>query len=482
MLVTKEEIQSYLESELFDVFHGYKPQKTDQHYVLTAFDPAKTEGQQGDQNEAEQATGESQEQPEATQKQKAQIPAHVLNAKVKAENNVQASSGVADQVQPKPDSQPVLNNVQGNSATVTAQSSQSPTSQEPQNTLLTPREPLAQQEGSHAGDLTATLGADGSLKINGEASNASQEKADDKKQQEKVAAGTTVVTKRKPPKVSSETGASITVPVNVEQAVQKEESNPKPQPVQPKPSGKAGTLSQATKMAQPAAKPLTPLSTNSEKDESSKDSAQPVVENEPTSLAETKDAMASDASESASVEPQAITTVDEKQQPQDDSMEKKDNQPEKENTGFSLESLSQNAAISKAMLGASKESALLRAEVEKMTIKPLQLHYLKNGANYALDFKDENTLRSIRTMIIGGDGSISIGFSGGEGMSAYPTTSDISTEELIKQGVQWSYEPINIEKLVMGLLPFCADISKVNLFGFEFAQLTFKTIILKKLP
>lgn len=480
MPVTKEEIQSYLESELFDVFHGYKPQKTDQHYVLTAFDPAKAEGQQGDQNKAEQTTGESQEQPKVTQKQETQIPAHVLNAKAKEDNNAQeTASGSASVAQAQP-KQSTPDNMQGNVSALAAP--QSPTSQEPQNSLLTPREPLAQQEGSPAGDLTATLGADGSLKINGEASNASQEKADDKKQQEKVAAGTTVVTKRKPPKVSSENGASITVPVNAEQVTQKEDTTQKIQPVQPKPSEKVSTLSQATKMAQPVAKPLTPLSTNSEKDESSKDSAQPVVKNEPTSLAETKNAVASDASESASAEPQAITAVDEKQQPQDDSMEKTNTQSEKENRGFSLESLSQNAAISKAMLGASKECALLRAEVEKMTIKPLQLHYLKNGANYALDFKDENTLRSIRTMIIGGDGSISIGFSGGEGMSAYPATSEVSTDDLLKQGVQWSYEPTNIEKLVMGLLPFCADISKVNLFGFEFAQLTFKTIVLKKLP
>lgn len=536
MLVTKEELDQYMESDKFKIFHEHKQQKDDNHYILTVADP--TQAMQGNKEQAnEQQTQEaaevvkpaaqSTEQP-ASQQATPQIDLQAQTEMVKPATqsteqpasqqttpqiDSQARTEVvkpAAQSTEKPDSQHTTSQIDSQTQTEvvkpavqstekSASQQATPTSHEPQNTLLSPHKPLKPQDNQDGEYLNATLDGSGTLHINNDP--------------QKTA--TVVTTKSRSAKVTSakpkdtiENGASFTapaaqddMPIDYEKHMQEAEvasvlrENASHDFNKMERNAKSkNAMTKAKTIAQPTAQPLNP--TESATSRASTIPAQPIqpsVADMPKPAPKAKSANEQPVSQAQpEIAPNGTpkaSLMEASQQPQPESSQSSNNsapKPEKLHE-FSIDELENNAKIAKALIGASKESALIRAEISNLDLKPLKFTYLKNESKYSLDFKDENTIRSIRTMIIGGDGAITIGFSGGEAMGAYPVSNGvpangITVEEMRERGIQWTYEQVNIEKMVTKLLPFCADISKVNLFGMAFAQLTFKTIILKKMP
>lgn len=473
MLVTKEELEQYMNSESFKIFHEHKQQKVDKRYVLTVSDPAQAMQENEKQaSEAENQTQAAQSNPSQTQAAPDKAAAQTQKA---ADSQMQERNKVI-----KPVARP---------AETAAPQQTAPTNQEPQNTLLAPHNPLKPQDSPDGEYLNATLDANGALRINDEPS--AQKNA------------TVVTTRRKTSRVTSaepkdviENRASFTVPaaqdktpIDYDKHVQEAEvaSALKENANRDFKKMERNVKSQnaAKTVSQPAAKPLSPTAVN----QASAAPAQPLQPSAAVTQNPAPKATVTNAQPVAESRPEAASSetakasIAEAANQHENIQQSSESEPEPEKLAeFSIEELGRNAKIAKAMLGASKENALIRADLSKIDLKPLKLRYLENGAKYELNFKDENTIRTIRTMIIGGDGAITIGFMGGDGMTAYPLSKGVTNEELQKQGIQWSYEPINIQKMVMELIPFCADISKINLFGLEFAQLTFKTIVLKKMP
>lgn len=467
MLVTKEELDQYMQSDKFKIFHEHKQQKDDNHYILTVADP--TQAMQGNKEQAnEQQTQEAAE----VVKPAAQSTEQPVSQQTTPQVNSQAQTEVV-----KPAAQ---------SAEQPTSPQATPTSQEPQNTLLAPHKPLKPQDNQDGEYLNATLDGSGTLHIN----NDPQKNA------------TVVTTRSRSAKVTSakpkdtiENGASFTapaaqddMPIDYEKHMQeaevasalRENASHDFNKMQQNAKSK-NTMTKAKTIAQPAVKPLTPTEANQAQPTQP---LSPSATDMPNEKTENDQSVADTQPEASTIRETSASPAEALQHAQSESSQPSSQaEPEPEKIAeFSIDELERNSKIAKAMLGASKEISLIRAEVSKLTIKPLEFRYLKNGAKYELNFKDENTIRNIRYMIIGGDGSINIGFSGGEAISAYPLTNGLTSEDLLKQDIQWSYKPINIQKMVTELLPFCADISKVNVFGVTFAQMTFKTIILKKMP
>lgn len=471
MLVTKEELDQYMESDKFEIFHEHKQQKDDNHYILTVADP--TQAMQGNKEQA----NEQQATPQIDSQARTEV------VKPAAQSTEQpASQQTTPQIDSQAQTEVVNPAVQSTEQPASQQAT--PTSQEPQNTLLAPHKPLKPQDNQDGEYLNATLDGSGTLHINNDPQK-----------------NTTVVTTRSrsakvtsaKPKDTIENGASFTapaaqddMPIDYEKHMQeaevasalRENVSHDFNKMQRNAKSKNAMTKEKT-IAQPAVKPLTPTEANQAQPTQP---LSPSATDMPNEKTENDQSVADTQPEASTIRETAASPAEALQHAQSESSQSSQAEPEPEKIAeFSIDDLERNSKIAKAMLGACKESSLIRAEVSKLTIKPLEFRYLKNGAKYELNFKDENTIRNIRYMIIGGDGSINIGFSGGEAISAYPLTNGLTSEDLLKQDVQWSYKPINIQKMVTELLPFCADISKVNVFGVTFAQMTFKTIILKKM-
>lgn len=470
-LISKRDIEKYLDSDLFEIFHSYKPQQKDSHYVITAIDPNKAKNDQPQQNVDETPEDVAAAIAEAGNLENTNYNEYEdysgdngLGDAYQQENDAEEHTGaVAEQVVPVP------NPVPAQRAAVQQAAPQVP-GQQAANTRMAEAETIQQTQSQ-----AQSINANNQQRVNIDA--VDQPKIPPTRQRR--ANQQEATTRSKTPSRRA---------VRAENNFANDATDHKPQntllaphaPISPKSASEQAEKATETNTASAPAKTYSfrqPVPHKPKPQANSAANRIKTVEPKPKVVQNTEQPKPS----KPQVNPQAnkvdLPVQKQEQVRQEPQMKAEDNKPQEPQ--FDIAEIAQSAKMSKALMAATKESILLTANLEKMTLKPLMLKYLKTGKIMNLNFKDDNVLSSIKTIVIGGDGTISVGFNSGDGLSAYPQSRKVPDETLLKEGFEWSYEPYSIKKLVKELTPFCADITKINAFGFDFAQLTIKRIILK---
>lgn len=496
-LLSKKEIEDYLKTDLFDIFHSYKPQEEESHYVITAVNPdgKKTEDGQGGGEGAESQV--PNELPEAAQSgaegNAANQPPQDQGSPAQQTESIQATQNAQDsQVDINRLAALESNDMQNSNQQVqesalqasktqdtiqeqSATQSQTNSSENPsfdQNEVSVP---------SVSPDFLTPAGNQA-----GKASSGETRQSETSQQQAPVSPApqapnpallantnnASSATDHHPQNTLLSPHAPLNPTTNQSNAASTSQTNVPASnanngnsytvkiPSRPTKNGVAKIV--ANKQQESKGASITvPAPAQTQADQVKRPAPQPPKPQEPEKAR------------------QMPNTKNQPQKEQAERSQSSQDRTQKGSTAFNIDSIAQSAKISKAILAATKEAIILKAEFDKMTLKPLMLKHLKSGRTWNLNFKDDTVLGSIKTIVISSDGTISIGFNTGDGMSAYPQASRVPDATLIEQGFEWSYEPYSIEKMVKELSPFCADITKISAFGYDFAQLTLKRIILK---